>query len=96
MAVALGGAPGPLFGLRAAGNVPAPGSLTLSVNVVFTAFQPGQLFTLVLESDRNGDQIREPLSSIRLRNEIAPPQPVRLTITLRANGSLTLTWPSED
>jgi hypothetical protein len=84
------------LGLRAAGNPPANGSLDLTVHVAFTSFQPGQSFTLVLEADLDGDESLDALASAKLWNEIAPPQRAPLGIARNADGTVTLTRPSED
>ena len=82
--------PGTILPPINAGFAPAggPGSLMLPLDVQFTDFDPGGTYTILLETDSDGDGEFEPLASMEVENAIPP----TLEIALESNGTVTLSW----
>lgn len=82
--------PGPIM-LPPGLVVPAGGALDLLLTVAFTSFQPGQVFTVILEADVDSTGLNA-LTSFELVNVLPSPAPPSLTTVLLPNGALSLQW----
>ena len=79
---------GGVGGLFAAGV----GGFQLPMDIQFTEPDPGQIYTILLEADLDGDGQFEVLASMDVENSV-PPEGL-LQVQGNPNGSITLTWPT--
>ena len=74
-------------------SIDANGEITLSIGVQFVDYSPGAPFTLVLESDIDGDGMMDTLVTAEVVNDITP-MDISLEVTTEATGPV-LNWSAQ-
>jgi hypothetical protein len=68
------------------------GTLDLPLDVQFTTFEPGQTFSILLETDTDGDGEFEQIASVEVDNTVPPYEAGVLSIVYNGDDTVTVSW----